>query len=630
MKRVFYRSLCAVLCVSMLSAAIPVRVLAEEERLQENTLEQAETGAADNSGGSMTGDIDTNEIGNESIKNDSDLANPISHQAEPQVSLASDMSPDSEQATKAAVSGYQHSDSATSGSVTLSVKWNDPVLGQPTTFHVSATGGSGSYLFRMDAPSYSNPNEYVYESVADPSRGEWTKYTDACASHDFTFTTTATGSYNFRFYLMDKASGVYYLRTNTYIQVADDAYPSVASIVNKAVSQAKLETDGTEYEMALYLHDWLLDQLEYDDSLKWSSAESALTRGLGMCQAYESAYAKLLSTAGIENAETRDTYDGHTWNAVKLDGDWYQVDCTWDDTSDNFYGDLDQRHLYFCLTDELMAIAHPGHEKIYSADGNITRSTTLKNNYFVRNGKADEWMNKYVERIQKHLDALEESFSVDADNQSFPPSISGIQNGTIAYAMNQHEWKSGDAKVDLSATSNVTTTSSSKWIAKYDFKIEYQREPTNPKQIVPDGEYTIGNAGSATAVLDIAGCSSENGANAQLWKRNGSGAQRFRFTYDSRLGAYEIVCCGTGLALDVKSADFSSGANVQQYSRNGTAAQRWVIEARGDGTYTIASAGDPSLALDAKWGSTSDGTNVRIFTANETSAQGWRLISIAS
>lgn len=630
MKRVFYRSLCAVLCMSMLSTAIPVRVIAEEERRQENALEQVDTGAADNSGGSVTSDIDTSEIGNKSIKNDSDLANPISRQAEPQASLTSDISPDSEQATKAAVSGYQHSDSATSGGVTLTVEWNDPALGQPTTFHVSATGGSDSYLFRMDAPSYSSPNEYAYESVADPSRGEWTKYTDACVSHDFTFTTTATGSYNFRFYLMDKASGVYYLRTNTYIRVADNAYPSVTSIVNRAVSQAKQNTNGTEYEMALYLHDWLLNQLEYDDSLKWSSAESALSRGLGTCQAYESAYAKLLSAAGIENAETRDTYDGHTWNAVKLDGEWYQVDCTWDDTPDNFNGDLDQRRLYFCLTDELMAIAHPGHEKIYSADGYITRSIALKNNYFVRNGKADEWMNKYVERIQKHLDAREESFSVDADNQSFPPSISGIQNGTIAYAMNQHEWKSGVAKVDLSATSNVTTTSSSKWIAKYDFKIEYQREPTNPKQIVPDGEYTIGNAGSATAVLDIAGCSSENGANAQLWKRNGSGAQRFRLTYDSRLGAYEIVCCGTGLALDVKSADFSSGANVQQYSRNGTAAQRWVIEARGDGTYTIASAGDPSLVLDAKWGSTSDRTNVRIFTANETSVQGWRLISIAS
>ena len=68
MKRVFYRSLCAFLCVSMLSAAIPARVIAEEERRQENTLEQVDTGAADNSGGSVTSDIDTSEIGNESIK----------------------------------------------------------------------------------------------------------------------------------------------------------------------------------------------------------------------------------------------------------------------------------------------------------------------------------------------------------------------------------------------------------------------------------------------------------------------------------------------------------------------------------------------------------------------------------
>ena len=630
MKRVFYYLLCAVLCVSMLSAAIPVRVMADEGRQQEATAEQTNSGAADVPGDSPAGDINTNVNGDELSQGDSDLINQISNQSELQASLTSDMSLDTEQVTRSAVSGYQHSDSATSGSVTLTVEWNDPVLGQPTTFHVSATGGSGNYLFRMDAPSYSNPNEYAYEPVADPSRGEWTKYTDACVSHDFTFTTMATGTYNFRFYLMDKASGVYYLRTNTYIQVADDAYPSVASIIGAAVSQAKQNTNGSEYEMALYLHDWLLDQLEYDNSLKWSSAESALTRGLGTCQAYESAYAKLLSAAGIENAETRDTYDGHTWNAVKLDGEWYQVDCTWDDTSDNFYADLDQRHLYFCLTDELMAIAHPGHGKIYTSDNYATRSNSLMNNYYVRNGKADEWAGKYVERIQKHLDAREESFSIDADNQSFPPSISGIQNGIIVYAMNQREWKAGDAKAKLTAASNVTTTSSNKWTAKYDFKTEYQSEPSNPKQIVPDGEYAIANAGSATAVLDISGCSSENGANAQLWKRNGSGAQRFRLTYDSGLGAYEIVCCGTGLALDVKSADFSSGANVQQYSRNGTAAQRWLIEAREDGTYTIASAGNPSLALDAKWGSTSDGTNVRIFTANGTSAQGWKLVSIAS
>lgn len=104
MKRVFYHSLFAVLYVSMLSAAIPVRVIAEEERRHENTLEQVDAGAVGNSDDSVTSDI-----GNKSIKNDFYPANQISHQAETQVSLASDMSPDTEQATKAATSGYQRS-----------------------------------------------------------------------------------------------------------------------------------------------------------------------------------------------------------------------------------------------------------------------------------------------------------------------------------------------------------------------------------------------------------------------------------------------------------------------------------------------------------------------------------------
>lgn len=251
---------------------------------------------------------------------------------------------------------YAHSEETSSGAVTLKAEWNDPVLGQPTIFHVSATGGSGSYKFRMDAPSYSSPNQWAFESVADPSRGEWMNYTSECASNDYTFTMTATGTYNFRFYVMDTAAEVTYLRVNFNISVSDDKYPSVDSIVRSAVAECNSKTDGSEYAKALWLHDWLLDQLEYDKTLKWSSAESALTRGLGTCQSYESAYAKLLTAAGIENSETRDTYDGHTWNAMKLDGQWYQTDCTWDDSSDNWYS-FDQRHLYFGLTDELMAIA---------------------------------------------------------------------------------------------------------------------------------------------------------------------------------------------------------------------------------------------------------------------------------
>ena len=349
---------------------------------------------------------------------------------------------------------YAHSEETSSGAVTLKAEWNDPVLGQPTIFHVSATGGSGSYKFRMDAPSYSSPNQWAFESVADPSRGEWMNYTSECASNDYTFTMTATGTYNFRFYVMDTAAEVTYLRVNFNISVSDDKYPSVDSIVRSAVAECNSKTDGSEYAKALWLHDWLLDQLEYDKTLKWSSTESALTRELGTCQSYESAYAKLLTAAGIENSETRDTYDGHTWNAMKLDGHWYQTDCTWDDSSDNWYS-FDQRHLYFGLTDELMAIAHPGHSKIYTTDTYATRSTSLADNYFVRTGDAAKRAKAYSDRIQKNLDAGKTEFEITADNASYPPSISGIQNGITAYALNQLTWTTDKAAVTLNATGSA-------------------------------------------------------------------------------------------------------------------------------------------------------------------------------
>ena len=351
---------------------------------------------------------------------------------------------------------YAHSEETTLGAVTLKAEWNDPVLGQPTIFHVSATGGSGNYKFRMDAPSYSSPNQWAFESVADPSRGEWMNYTSECASNDYTFTMTATGTYNFRFYVMDEATNVYYLRLSFNIGVSDSKYPSVDSIVRSAVAECNSKTDGSEYAKALWLHDWLLDQLEYDKTLKWSSAESALTRGLGTCQSYESAYAKLLTAAGIENSETRDKYDGHTWNAVKLDGQWYQTDCTWDDSSDNWYS-FDQRHLYFGLTDELMAIAHPGHSKIYTTDTYATRSTSLADNYFVRTGAASKWAKAYTDRIQKNLDAGKTEFEIAADNATYPPSISGIQNGIIAYAINQMTWTTDKAAVTLNATGSANS-----------------------------------------------------------------------------------------------------------------------------------------------------------------------------
>lgn len=93
-----------------------------------------------------------------------------------------------------AAASYQHSTTAQSGDIMLTVQWNDPKLGQETTFHVAATGGSGAYQFRMDAPTYMDPDGSS-ESVADPSRNQWQQYTGECTSHDYQFKMTASGTY---------------------------------------------------------------------------------------------------------------------------------------------------------------------------------------------------------------------------------------------------------------------------------------------------------------------------------------------------------------------------------------------------------------------------------------------------
>lgn len=640
MKRPLYYLLCAIACTSMVGATMPMAVIAEAMQPPATAEQQAQSDAPNSDTGKAEDDTDTIATA-DTVEDSTATSTGISAtntESATGTAAATTTSTPSLRAqatpTPAAISAtpqttYAHSATATQNGVTFTVSWNDAPAGAATTFHITQTNGSSQAKARMDVPTYWDGGSH--ESVCDPSRAAWGGYYSlGTAGHDFTFDFTASGTYRIHFYFMDNDrndpqndKGIYYLRATAEVTVNDAARPSVTQIVNDAVDLCRQETNGSEYDMALWLHDWTLDQLEYDHSLNWCSAESGLTRHQGTCESYQRIYSKLLDAAGIANG--RITGNGHTWNAVKIDGKWCQMDLTWDDTSDNWYGDLDQRHLYFGLTDELMAIAHSDHTANYQKDDYAYRSTDLSNNYFVRNGKADEWAEKYADRIQQHLDAKEESFSVDADNQSFPPSISGIQNGIVAYAMNLQGWKANKVKVDLTATSNVATLPNNAWTTEYSFTAKYQATHVKPKQTVPDGEYTIGNGESGTAVLDISGASRSNGANAQLWKANGSGAQRFRISYDESAGAYEIVCAASGLALDVDCADFSSGTNVQQYARNGSAAQRWLITRRDDGGYTIASAGDPRLVLDAKWGSTANGTNVQLYEPNGSTAQGWRL-----
>lgn len=298
MKRPLYYLLCAIACTSMVSATMPMAAIAEAIQPRATTEQQAQadatsidTGKAED-GTNANATADTVEdgtatsTGTRDVNTESDDGT-IAATGTPTPSLRTQTNPTPEAISATSQTTYAHSATAAQNGVAFTVSWNDAPAGTATTFHVTQTNGSSQAKARMDVPTYWDGGSH--ESICDPSRAAWGSYCSlGTAGHDFTFDFTASGTYRIHFYFMDNDrydpqndKGIYYLRTTAEVTVNNAARPSVTQIVNNAVAQCRQQTNGSEYDMALWLHDWTLDRLEYDHSLNWCSAESGLTRHQG-------------------------------------------------------------------------------------------------------------------------------------------------------------------------------------------------------------------------------------------------------------------------------------------------------------------------------------------------------------
>ena len=295
MKRPLYYLLCAIACTSMVSATLPMAAIAEAIQPQAAAVQQAQADATSSGAGKAEDGTNANataDTAEDSTATSTDTSAVNTESADgtaaatgtPTSSLRAQANPTPEAISAASQTGYAHSATATQNGVTFTVSWNDAPAGTATTFHVTQANGSSQAKARMDVPTYWDGGSQ--ESVCDPSRAAWAGYYSlGTAGHDFTFDFTASGTYRIHFYFMDNDrndpqndKGIYYLRTTAEVTVNDVARPNVTQIVNGAVAQCRQQTNGSEYDMAPWLHDWTLDQLEYDHSLNWCSAESGLTR----------------------------------------------------------------------------------------------------------------------------------------------------------------------------------------------------------------------------------------------------------------------------------------------------------------------------------------------------------------
>ena len=180
----------------------------------------------------------------------------------------------------------------------------------------------------------------------------------------------------------------------------------VAEILGEMNSE--IGTSASDYDKELWIHDYLVETNDYISYAEYAhSAYGAIVDGESVCEGYTRAFQLLLDECGIEactvtgidwaltdedkakiEAGTATVTANHIWNAVKLDGSWYQVDVTWDDLgndADDIY------HAYFNITDEAMYQSHTAVGNYYALP-TCTATTYL---YFIQN-KEDMWFDEYT------------------------------------------------------------------------------------------------------------------------------------------------------------------------------------------------------------------------------------------
>lgn len=109
-----------------------------------------------------------------------------------------------------------------------------------------------------------------------------------------------------------------------------------------AVLAAETVTDGmTDAERLRALHDALVRLCRYDMEAAEQpvrdgatapfAADGALIDHKAVCSGYARAYAMLCEAAGLRTVYVSSERMNHGWNAVRLDGETYYIDCTFDD-----------------------------------------------------------------------------------------------------------------------------------------------------------------------------------------------------------------------------------------------------------------------------------------------------------
>lgn len=195
---------------------------------------------------------------------------------------------------------------------------------------------------------FGNSSAAVYESTL-PKTAEVTEQSD------FYENNSAEKGYNSSAVLTAWTTGDNSLLSDTDRQILEKA--------EKVISQ-EIKDDMTDYEKELAIHDWITEHSNFDYGVFGRSSKDGFTDGSdtpygvlvdgsAMCHGYSSAFKLFMDMLDIECITVFGEPNGngveHSWNMVRLDGEWYCVDCAWDDPIGG-----SPCHTYFNVTSDFL------------------------------------------------------------------------------------------------------------------------------------------------------------------------------------------------------------------------------------------------------------------------------------
>lgn len=149
----------------------------------------------------------------------------------------------------------------------------------------------------------------------------------------------------------------------------------------------EMQKETSDEEKCRAIYDYFNDNTAYDDAAVEAAEAGDFTKGSGwkdhedafnaygilvdkkgVCQSYALAYKLLCEMSGVENKVITGYLDGnlpHAWSAVKLDGEWYQIDCTNNETNCGI-----PFFLYEAGADDLAATGY-SEDKLYELDAAV-------------------------------------------------------------------------------------------------------------------------------------------------------------------------------------------------------------------------------------------------------------------